>query len=152
MRDGQRQRGMAGPLLASLLVPLAGLVLGIRYLLRERIGPGLALILVGFACLAAWGVVASAALVVGTEHALKESLKHRPTQTERLVVGRYVEAPLSVPTHPVSSAERAAISKRFKASEERSLERTIASTPSKPLKAGIRRELQRLRAKAAPGQ
>ena len=43
-----RQRGMTGALLASLVVPLAGFVLGIRYLLRERVGPGLALILIGF--------------------------------------------------------------------------------------------------------
>ena len=57
MTDNDRPRRMTGALLASLVVPMAGFVLGIRYLLRERVGPGLALILVGFVSFAVWALL-----------------------------------------------------------------------------------------------
>lgn len=44
-------------LVLSLLVPFVGVVLGLRLLLRERLGPGLALILVGVICWGAWAGV-----------------------------------------------------------------------------------------------
>lgn len=70
--SANKTRGTTWAVTASLLVPLAGFLLGIVYLLRERVGRGLALILIGFVCFAGWGFVASAALVVGTKHALRE--------------------------------------------------------------------------------
>ncbi len=73
--DTGRRSGSGWAVLAALLVPLAGFWLGVAYLLRERIGKGLAMILLGFVCFGAWGVVMSVALAVGTEHAVSESLR-----------------------------------------------------------------------------
>jgi hypothetical protein len=56
---------------------LAGFWLGIAYLLRERIGKGIAMILLGFVCFGAWGVAMSVVLAVGTEQAISRA-EHRP--------------------------------------------------------------------------
>ncbi len=79
--DTGHKSGSGWAVLAALLVPLAGFWLGVAYLLRERIGKGLAMILLGFVCFGAWGVVMSVAFAVGTEHAVSESLRrvtHHP--------------------------------------------------------------------------
>ena len=76
-----RTSGSGWAVLAALLVPLAGFWLGVAYPLRERVGKGLAMILLGFVCFGAWGVVMSVAFAVGTEQAASESLRraqHRP--------------------------------------------------------------------------
>ena len=70
--DTGTSRGSAWAVLAALFVPFAGFVLGVVYLLRERIGKGLALILLRFVCFGAWAVVGSVALVTGANHALHE--------------------------------------------------------------------------------
>ena len=79
--DTGRRSGSGWAVLAALVVPLAGFWLGVVYLMRERIGKGLAMILLGFVCFGAWGVVMSVAFAVGTEQAVSESLRratHRP--------------------------------------------------------------------------
>jgi hypothetical protein len=52
----QRPKGIGGWVVASLFIPLVGFVVGIRELARDRVGPGLALILVSFVCAGGWTI------------------------------------------------------------------------------------------------
>ncbi len=85
--DTATSRGSAWAVLAALLLPFAGFVLGVVYLLRERIGKGLALILLGFVCFGGWAVVGSAALVVGAHRALNEDLNRTRRQPVSIRIG-----------------------------------------------------------------
>jgi hypothetical protein len=58
-----------GLVLASLFVPLVGIVVGVWMLLRERVGPGLALIFVGILCGGLWTGVYFVAHASGGGHA-----------------------------------------------------------------------------------
>jgi hypothetical protein len=56
-RPALREHSWAGwPLLGALLVPFLGVILGLQLLMRERVGPGLALIFIGVLCWGAWGL------------------------------------------------------------------------------------------------
>lgn len=116
-----RPRGMTGALLASLVVPMAGFVLGIRYLLRERVGPGLALILVGFVCFAGWALLVSTVLVVGADHALSEDAKRLKAIEIKIptVTGatREAQAPRHNSSVPASKESAAEWANRIRARE-----------------------------------
>ena len=116
-----RPRGLTGALLASLLVPLAGFVLGIRYLLRERVGPGLALILIGFVCFAAWGLLVSTVLVVGADHVLTEDAKRLKAIEIKIPTIKGATGPHQAPRHkssaPIKKGSAAELANQIRARE-----------------------------------
>lgn len=69
--------------MAALVVPFAGFVLGVVCLFRERVGRGLALILLGFVCLGGWSV----ALAATAAHSADQAMR-RADQTEAEYIRR----------------------------------------------------------------
>jgi hypothetical protein len=130
MTANDRQRGMTGPLLASLIVPMAGFVLGIRYLLRERVGPGLALILVGFVSFAAWALLVSTVLVVGADHVLSEETNRLKAIEIKIPSVKGATGPSRAPTHksnaPAKKESAAEFGERIRARERELLKSTGA--------------------------
>jgi hypothetical protein len=116
-----RPRGLTGALLASLLVPLAGFVLGIRYLLRERVGPGLALILIGFVCFAVWGLLLSSVLIVGADHVLTEDAKRLKAIEIKIPTVKGATGPRQAPRHtssvPIKKESAAELANQIRARE-----------------------------------
>jgi hypothetical protein len=158
--EDNRQRGITGALLASLLVPLAGFVLGVAYLLRERVGRGLALIFVGWVCLVGWAFVMTGALAVGTEHVLNEDLKHlRVREAKEVVRGTHTAARVvfvRTGTEPLAEWAKHARARERQADERewRALERSIASggtvekaQEQREIIEPLKRQIERLRAR-----
>lgn len=81
--DAKPRSGPPWAVLAALLVPFAGFVLGVVHLLRERVGRGIALILLGFVCFGGWSVVLAASAVHSADQAM-----HRADQSEAEYVRR----------------------------------------------------------------
>ncbi len=71
--DAKRRGGPPWAVLAALLVPFAGFVLGVVYLLRERVGRGIALILLGFVCFGGWSVVLAASAAHSVDQAMRRA-------------------------------------------------------------------------------
>jgi hypothetical protein len=81
--DAKSRSGAPWAVLAALLVPFAGFVLGVVYLLRERVGRGIALILLGFVCFGGWSVVLAASAAHSADQAMR-----RADQTEAEYIRR----------------------------------------------------------------
>jgi hypothetical protein len=130
MTANDRPRGMTGALLASLIVPLAGFVLGIRYLLRERVGPGLALILVGFVSFAVWALLVWGVFVVGADHVLSEESNRLKAIEIKIPTVKGATGPSRAPTRkssvPAKKESAGEFAERIRARERELLKATGA--------------------------